>query len=178
MRKSWLQVPTEAKIPSCSLGEEHACCHEPSFCANTSPQTRPDPNPAALRSWVFKYVMWAPWRLRSQSQVPVWRVPSTPEDYCYLVRHVINQPWQLSWIKPFISTPREESVWLREQHCDVRDEFAVLLESWRRGRMWGGGIVKTDDMCFIPSLYHTHQLHPLSVVDIYLQPGYRSMLEM
>ncbi len=120
----------------------HACCHEPSFCANTS---RSESRRSSL-SWVFKYVMWAPWRLRSQSQVPVWRVPSTPEDYCYLVRHVMK----LNWTELNSLFPLHER---RACDCDVRDGFAVLLESWRTGRMWGGGIVKT---CASSPLYTTH----------------------
>lgn len=163
-----------------SLRGAHACCHEPSFCANTSWSESWHSSELNLQMSHVGPTPHYGWRLWSQSQGPVWRVPSTPEDYCYLVCHAMKQPWQLNWIKQCWFPLHERRVSDGESSTvTVRDEFSVLLESWRKGWLTGGvGGCAVGVLWGRMALYHTHQLHPLSVVDIYLQPGYRSMLEM
>lgn len=125
---------------------------------------------------------WRLWKLGTCLTCPCLSprvIPSTPEDYCYLVRHAMKQPWKLNWIKQCLFPLHERRV------SDVESSTVALEMSllccWRTGGEGGcevGVLWRRMACASSPSLYHTHQLHHLSVVDIYLHPGYRSMLEM
>ncbi len=192
MRKSWLQVPTEAKIPSCSLGEErtHVATNRPSvqtpLLKHVPIRIPPLFRVESSNTWCGPHAS-----LRMKIRVPESGtcltcpvlsprvIPSTPEDYCYLVRHAMKQPWQLNWIKLCLLPLHERRV-SDSESSTVALEMSLLC-CWRAGGEGGcevGVLWRRMACASSPSLYHTHQLHPLSVVDIYFQPGYRSMLEM
>lgn len=164
--RCWLQVPTEAKIPSCSLWERRihvAVKPDLSFCVNTSKSVfhhfcccHPKPSFQILDISPTPHYRW---RLRSQSQVPVQcvlcsRREYTPPSPWSFPHQRIRNLWQLlpgvpcneaaltnelnSTDTVFVSTPQDERVWQWEQHCGIRDEFGVLLESWRKGWLTRG----------------------------------------
>lgn len=169
--------------------------------SHASPQTRPDPNPSAFESWAFRCVMWAPRLITDGNYDPRIRYLSDVScplgeskrhlfldpfhtrgldafGSCYLVRHVMKRPWQLSWIKQALCLfPLHKMRVSDSENSVVALEMSLVcwLEE-REGLRWG--YCEGGWHVFHPPLYTTHQLHPLSIVDIYLQSGYWFMLEM
>lgn len=163
-RKSWLQVPTEAKIPSCSLWERRihvAVKPDLSFCVNTSKSVfhhfcccRPKPSFQILDIGPTPHYRW---RLRSQSQVPVQRVLCSRREYTppspwSFPHQRIRSLWQLLPGSPrneaalttelnstdtvFVSTPRDEMSVSDSESSTVALEMS-LAYCWRAGERGG-----------------------------------------